>query len=267
MLPCIRCTTVSPPPRTSSRTPAIGCTKKPAAAKTASTAKKTGASTKKPAASAKKPEASAKKDDFALTAAEKKLVELYREADADTKKKAVAVLKGELEAKLPDWEIIVGTNEAIELVNFEGVLSAFHEIARLVDKAWLTELHQVLCLVERDLLFKLVTAQSAIRRGPFNSKVPARVTDAHTNGASVTAADIALTDAATGKCLLFVARVFDQEFSLDLESAHLVSRNDKDGIDHECQGEQNQHAKDPIHDFLTFVFYFLLISHLLLGRL
>ena len=69
--------------------------KKPAAAKTASTAKKTSASTKKPAASAKKTEASAKKDDFALTAAEKKLVELYREADADTKKKAVAVLKGE----------------------------------------------------------------------------------------------------------------------------------------------------------------------------
>lgn len=69
--------------------------KKPVAAKTASTAKKTGAGTKKPAASTKKPEASAKKDDFALTAAEKKLVELYREADADTKKKAIAVLKGE----------------------------------------------------------------------------------------------------------------------------------------------------------------------------
>ena len=30
-----------------------------------------------------------------LTAAEKKLVELYRAADSDTKKKAVAVLKGE----------------------------------------------------------------------------------------------------------------------------------------------------------------------------
>lgn len=42
---------------------------------------------------AKKP--AAKKDDFELTAAEKKLVELYRAADSDTKKKAVAVLKGE----------------------------------------------------------------------------------------------------------------------------------------------------------------------------
>ena len=63
-------------------------TKKKPAEKTASAAKKTSASTKKPAASAKK-------DAFELTAAEKKLVELYREADSETKKKAVAVLKGE----------------------------------------------------------------------------------------------------------------------------------------------------------------------------
>ena len=66
---------------------AASTTKKPAE-KTASAAKKTSASTKKPAASAKK-------DAFELTAAEKKLVELYREADSETKKKAVAVLKGE----------------------------------------------------------------------------------------------------------------------------------------------------------------------------
>ena len=63
-------------------------------------AKKTEAS--RPAASgAKKASGSGtkktaeKKDDLALTAAEKKLVELYRTADSDTKKKAVAVLKGE----------------------------------------------------------------------------------------------------------------------------------------------------------------------------
>ena len=66
---------------------AASTAKKPAE-KTASSAKKTSASTKKPAASAKK-------DAFELTAAEKKLVELYREADSETKKKAVAVLKGE----------------------------------------------------------------------------------------------------------------------------------------------------------------------------
>lgn len=54
--------------------------KKPSAAKT--TAKKT---------TAKKADAAAE----TLTAAEKKLLELYRAADADTKKAAVALLKGE----------------------------------------------------------------------------------------------------------------------------------------------------------------------------
>lgn len=60
-----------------------------AAAKTASAAKKTSAST-----TAKKT-GSASKNALELTAAEKKLVELYRAADSETKKKAVAVLKGE----------------------------------------------------------------------------------------------------------------------------------------------------------------------------
>ena len=60
--------------------------KKPAAA---STAKKTAA------ASASKKTAASSKAGTELTAAEKKLVELYRAADSETKKKAVAVLKGE----------------------------------------------------------------------------------------------------------------------------------------------------------------------------
>ena len=59
---------------------------KPAAA---STAKKTAA------ASASKKTAASSKAGTELTAAEKKLVELYRAADSETKKKAVAVLKGE----------------------------------------------------------------------------------------------------------------------------------------------------------------------------
>ncbi len=50
---------------------------------------------KKTTAAKKTSTTAAKKDDFELTAAEKKLVELYRAADSDTKKKAVAVLKGE----------------------------------------------------------------------------------------------------------------------------------------------------------------------------
>lgn len=52
----------------------------------------------KPAAKTSAPKTSAAKakdDEFALTAAEKKLVELYRKADSDTKKAAVSLLKGE----------------------------------------------------------------------------------------------------------------------------------------------------------------------------
>lgn len=48
--------------------------------------------------SSKKTTSSSKKksdDDFKLTATEKKLVELYRDADSDTKKKVTAILKGE----------------------------------------------------------------------------------------------------------------------------------------------------------------------------
>lgn len=56
------------------------------AAKTTTTAKKTTTARKTSAAS---------KNTIELTAAEKKLVELYRAADSETKKKAVAVLKGE----------------------------------------------------------------------------------------------------------------------------------------------------------------------------
>ena len=65
---------------------AAAAAKKPTAE---STAKKTAASS-----TAKKP-AAASKASTELTAAEKKLVELYRAADAETRKKAVAVLKGE----------------------------------------------------------------------------------------------------------------------------------------------------------------------------
>ena len=66
---------------------------------TSTTAKKTS-STAKAAATAKKTTtarktSTASKNAIELTAAEKKLIELYRDADSETKKKAVAVLKGE----------------------------------------------------------------------------------------------------------------------------------------------------------------------------
>lgn len=64
------------------------------AKKTATAAKKT-ATAKKATTTAKKTATTAGKNAVELTAAEKKLIELYRAADSETKKKAVAVLKGE----------------------------------------------------------------------------------------------------------------------------------------------------------------------------
>ena len=76
----------------------LNAAKASAPAKKTETAKKTAAAKKtetaKKAASSKKT-STAKKAETELTAAEKKLVELYRAADAETRKKAVAVLKGE----------------------------------------------------------------------------------------------------------------------------------------------------------------------------
>lgn len=64
---------------------------------TASSAKKTGQTAKK--TTAKKPATAKKTSSSAsriqVTATEKKLVELYRNADSDTKKAAIALLKGE----------------------------------------------------------------------------------------------------------------------------------------------------------------------------
>ena len=65
--------------------------KKPAAGKTASTAKKPASTAKKPASGST---SSAAKSSMQLTAAEKKMVELYRKADADTKKEVMKLLKG-----------------------------------------------------------------------------------------------------------------------------------------------------------------------------
>ncbi|MBR4210035.1 MAG: helix-turn-helix transcriptional regulator [Verrucomicrobia bacterium] len=58
---------------------------------TTSSAKKTSSSAKKTSSSS----TAKKTEELTLTATEKKLVELYREADSDTKKKATKILKGE----------------------------------------------------------------------------------------------------------------------------------------------------------------------------
>lgn len=64
------------------------------AAKTSTAKKTTTAKTTASKTSSAKKTASSK-NDLELTAAEKKLVELYRAADSDTKKAAVSLLKGE----------------------------------------------------------------------------------------------------------------------------------------------------------------------------
>ena len=65
------------------------------AAKTTA-AKKTTTTAKKPTTStAKKPTSTKKEEEIKLTAAEKKLLELYRAADKNTKDAALKVLKGE----------------------------------------------------------------------------------------------------------------------------------------------------------------------------
>ena len=66
-----------------------------AAKKPAATAKKPAATAKKPAASTAKKPAAKKEEEIKLTAAEKKLLELYRAADKNTKDAALKVLKGE----------------------------------------------------------------------------------------------------------------------------------------------------------------------------
>ena len=84
-----------------------------AAKKTTGTAKKTTSSTtKKTSSTAKKKTGSSSSSSVKLTAAEKKLVELYREADSDTKKKAVELLKT---GKVPGGlgEIVSGLYDTI----------------------------------------------------------------------------------------------------------------------------------------------------------
>lgn len=81
--------------KTAAKSTAKSTTKTSAKAETKTAAKSTAKSAAKTAAKSTAKTAKAKEDEFALTAAEKKLVELYRAADSDTKKAAVSLLKGE----------------------------------------------------------------------------------------------------------------------------------------------------------------------------
>ena len=54
----------------------------------------------------------------------------------------------------------------MELVNLEGVapVGALHQVAMFVDESATAELQQMLGLVARDLLFKLIARQAAVLR-------------------------------------------------------------------------------------------------------
>ena len=90
--------------------------KKTDAAKKTETAKKKTESGKKTETAKKKTSSAKKEEEIKLTAAEKKLLELYRAADKNTKEAAVKVLKGEkleggLLSLLGDGDLLGGVSE------------------------------------------------------------------------------------------------------------------------------------------------------------
>lgn len=81
------------------------------ASKTSTTTKKTTTTAKKTTTTAKKTTSTAKRTAMQVTATERKLVELYREATTDDKKDAIRVLKGENIALDEFGELIFGTKK------------------------------------------------------------------------------------------------------------------------------------------------------------
>lgn len=82
---------------------------------TSSSKKTTSSSSKKTtSSSSKKTTSSSSKSSMQVTSTEKKLVELYREADSDTKKSVMSLLKGEEPSKEDILQNILGT--AVELL-------------------------------------------------------------------------------------------------------------------------------------------------------
>jgi transcriptional regulator with XRE-family HTH domain len=108
----------------------LNAAKASAPAKKTETAKKTAAAKKtetaKKAASPKKT-STAKKAETELTAAEKKLLEAYREASADAKKNALKILKGE-DLELPEILKMLKLDSKLEgLGAGDGILGGLKE--------------------------------------------------------------------------------------------------------------------------------------------
>lgn len=149
---------------------------------------------------------------------------------------------------------------AVELVDLEGVTAvrAVDEEACLVDDARLTELEQLLCLLGRNLLLELIAGESAIERGTLDGEVAAAATEAHPDGTSVAAADIALCDAVGSIGLAAVVIAHDQELPLNLHGHALGDHVDRPGG--VAESEDNQRADDPHHYTCTFLLFFLCVS-------
>ena len=141
----------------------------------------------------------------------------------------------------------------MKLIDLEGVAATLHQPAGLVDDAWLAQFEEVLRLVERYLLLKLIAAQATILAGTFNGQVSAIVAEAHPDGTSATTADITLLDAAVAVGLTLIVVTADKKLSFNLESAHrpLSCCN---SIHHIDDSEQDERSENPVNHFLAFFF-------------
>ena len=116
---------------------------------------------------------------------------------------------------------------AIELIYLErmAAVGTGHQVAGLVDNPWLAHLHQMVCLVERNLLLELIARESAVERRPFDGEIAMGIADANPDGASVPAHDITLPDTAFRGGLLAVSLATYQKFPLDFQSTHGIRKS------------------------------------------
>ena len=146
---------------------------------------------------------------------------------------------------------------AKELVDFEGVVTTLDEPAYLVDDAWLAELHQLVGIGKRNLLFELIARQASIQRRAFNSDVRPFVADADAHGAPLLATDIALPDVALRKSLVLERVVKHEEFAFNLLRHDLHDEAGPYGIDNtQCY----QDTDNPHNEVSTLLFLFLSVS-------
>ena len=111
---------------------------------------------------------------------------------------------------------------AMKLIDLESVLTTLDEPTRLVDNAGFAQGEQVFCLVEGDLLLKLITAQAAVETGSLDGQETAVVTETYPDGTPTTTADVALLDVAVAVSLTLIVTTTDKELPFDFQSAHLL---------------------------------------------